>query len=60
MLIYSIKDTVFDTPAPGTETLIQTAGSLDNKRLSVSFGNKKRRNIHSNLLLHSNFIHENA
>jgi len=40
MLISSVKDTVFDTPAPGTGTLAHHTGSLDNKGLPVVFRTK--------------------
>jgi len=56
MLISSVKDTVFDTPAPGTGTLAHHTGSLDNKGLPVVFRTKNSPKIHSNTGFHSKFI----
>jgi len=56
MLIYNLKYSIFSTPAPGTGTLAHHTGSLENKGLPVVFRSENSIKIHSNIILHSNFI----
>jgi len=58
--IYNALNLCFDTPAPGTESLILFTGSLDKTGLPVDIRSKNRQKIHSKPLLHSKIIHQNA
>jgi hypothetical protein len=59
MLIYSVKDNIIDTPAPGTETKLHTAESLYIQRLSAVLFTGTKGKIHSNFIVHSKFILKN-